>query len=687
MSVKDIFSWEAYQPPTNLHFDSHDDKRKYAFDLNVVAIDGEGYNTEDGDHHYDLIAATGADWEKYLGTTNVELTVGEIFEFLLGLTDKYGRALYFIYGGSYDFNMWVKRLPEKQLKQLRETGRTRYSHYKISWTPRREILIQDRLSWECKIVHRGKNKGKHRHNLKRRIHIYDVIGFFQSSFVKALEDWNTVDEQTLLDIAAMKKKRGSFTPEEKAEILKYCLKECHALVQLGTDFKAACTKANIRPTHWYGAGALAATLMRNHGIKQFIAEAPEVKKVWTHAYFGGRTEVSYQGRLPLHGAYQYDINSAYPTAMFELLPCLVHGEWRHLDHADQDSYKKYFYSIWRVQWNTHGKEWNPFPWRAKDGRIFYPDSGHGWYHKVEIDAAEKLYPDCVFSLFEGWAWIQKCKHRPFEFIKDRAEYRLKLKAESDPANKPLKLGLNSLYGKTAQTVGKNPPYQNFYWAGLITAATRAKLLDAMRFCSGHIYSVATDGLLSSVQIEELKVGPSLGEWEQTKVVEGFIVRPGVYKWLDPYGKWHYGTRGFSRDEADWNAIEYIWDYLPVETPWKFKATRFITLSAALNRGDKWREVFGKWITEERRLSFVPTMGTRTYGMGQEDTSGWLTRWGTPFKSQSPHMAFNRGGFQPLKYECHCSDQFAAGVSTMYERVKEGEIKAYQDHAVDEDQPS
>lgn len=685
MTVK----WEPYNQEerrlNNLFFhDVSHRTNRHAFDLPVVAIDGEGYNTADGDHHYDLIAATGANWEEYKDTTNVELTTEDIFEFLLSLPEKYGKALYFIYGGSYDFNMWVKRLPDRCLQQLIERGRTRWHHYVISWTPKREILIQDKLSWGCKIVSRGKNKGKHRHTTKRKIHIYDVIGFFQSAFVKALEDWNTVDEQTLLDIAAMKKKRGTFTPEEKAEILVYCLKECHALVQLGEDFKKACTKAGIRPYHWYGAGALAATLMRNFGVKQFMGELPpEIKRIATHAYFGGRTEISWQGRIPEQGAYQYDINSAYPTAMWSKVPCMVHGEWRQFKHVTKQNYKNE-YSMWLVKWNTHGKEWSPFPWREQGGRIFYPDNGFGWYHKIEIDAAERLYPDCVFKIYEGWAWISNCTHKPFEFIEKQAAYRLRLKADGDPANKPLKLGLNSLYGKTAQTVGSSP-YQNFYWAGLTTAFTRARLLEAMRYTSGHIYSVATDGLISSVEIDELPVGPNLGQWERTRVIEGLLVRPGVYKWLDPKRKWHYGTRGFSRDEADWKAIENIWDNLPIETKWKFDATRFYTLSAAKHRGANWRDYFGKWKTEERSLSFVPTLGTRTYGMGQEDLSGHLTRWGLPFKYRSPHAAFNRR-FQPLKNDCHCYDGFTAGVSAMYAKVHEEGASAYQTYALDEDQP-
>ena len=637
-----------------------------AIDLPVVGVDGEGYNSADKDHHYDLIAAAGDDWVDYV-SEDYELSPDQIFEFLLQLPEKHGQSLFFIYGGSYDFNMWVKRLPERCLKQLASKGKTRYKHYKLQWIPKREFLLQDKTSWDCKIHKRGKHAGEHQHTFKRKIHIYDVIGFFQMSFVKALEDWKTIDEATIKHIASMKLLRGEFSSVPKETILAYCLDECKLLVKLGNQFRAACNRAEIKPYHWYGAGALAATLMRNHGIKAFIQEAPEVRRWWAHAYFGGRTEISHQGRLP-NGGYQYDINSAYPSIIAEL-PCLVHGEWR-FHNSPRDNYTRYQYGIWRVKWNTHGKLWSPFPYRDKKGRIFYPDRGEGYYHRIEIDAAEKLYPDCVFEILDGWTFEPHCNHKPFSFVYEKAQYRLQLKLDGDAANKPLKLGLNSLYGKTAQTIGKSPPYQNFFWAGYITASTRAKILDAIRYCTGTIYSIATDGIMSSIDIPELKVGTNLGEWERTKIVEGLLVRPGVYKWLDDRGKWHYGTRGFGLDEARWEQIEQIWDEGKLLRRWKFNATRFIGLRQALHRGINWRDFFGKWVTEERHVSYVPTLGTRT--------------WDTEYLDWIP---INVPSFVTLKLSCHCKhNSVVNGISNMYVRLREEDFDDLIKFLIDEEQP-
>src|SRR5215510_14470941 len=162
-------------------------------DVPIVAIDGEVYNDKDRDHHYDPIAAAGENWTEHL-CDNVELSPKEIFEFLLSLPEKHGKALYFIYGGSYDFNMWVKRLPDRNLKMLALTGRTRWKQYRISWKPKREIYIQDVTSLEYKLNPKAKTKrDKYTKKYHRTIHIYDVIGFFQMSFVAALKDWKITD--------------------------------------------------------------------------------------------------------------------------------------------------------------------------------------------------------------------------------------------------------------------------------------------------------------------------------------------------------------------------------------------------------------------------------------------------------------------------------------------------------------
>lgn len=638
-----------------------------ALDVPIVAIDSEGYNGPDKKHRLDLIAAAGIDWVDHKANPD-QLTPNEIFEFLLSLPENYGKALYFIYGGSYDATMWLKQLDDGAIKRIRLWNCTRWGHYFIRYIPRREFIIYDIRSLKITIIKRGKNAGKKKRVYARRIHIYDVIGFFQMSFVKALEDWKITDQETIDRIAKMKGQRGNFSEVENAKILAYCLEECQLLVKLGNEFRKACIEADIKPQHWYGAGALAASLMRKYGIKNHISQPPkEANEYIKRAYFGGRTEVSYQGRLP-NGGWQYDINSAYPTAMCNL-PSLANASWK-TGLISATDFNKYEFSIWHIKWKCHGKLWGPFPWRHPDGRIFYPDAGEGFYHKIEIDAALKLYPDCDFEIMDGMAVVPNTDYKPFFFIEDRAAYRLKLKADGNPANKPLKLGLNSLYGKTAQTIGDNPPYQCFMWSGYTTATTRAKLLDAIRYCNGTIYSVATDGLISSTEIDELAVGKSLGTWERTKIIQGMIIRPGVYKWLDDTDNWHYGTRGFQRDELLWEDIERKWDEGYADSEVTYQATRFIGIKQALARGEKWRDYLGEWILQTRKLNFRPADNTREADI--------------PYKH--PGLAKRTTDWVRLNLGCNCEFDTFKGPSAMYVKLNEEETEEGRNLLIDEDQP-
>src|SRR5215472_13484339 len=270
-------------------------------DLPIVAIDSEGY-TADKKHRLDLLAAAGEDWTDYVANPE-RLSPEEMFEFLLSLPEKYGKAIYFIYSGSYDATMWLKQLPPWFIRKWKKYGIARWKHYLIKWVPRREFIIYDKLSRVDHKITRGKDAGKWRHYYTRKIHIYDVFGFFQMSFVRALEDWKITDQETIDRIASMKGQRGNFSEVEKSKILDYCLEECQLLVKLGNEFRKACIDAGIKPQHWYGAGALASTLMRQYGVKNHISEDPKASPYIKRAYFGGRTEISYQGRLP-RGGYQ-----------------------------------------------------------------------------------------------------------------------------------------------------------------------------------------------------------------------------------------------------------------------------------------------------------------------------------------------------------------------------------------------
>ena len=137
--------------------------------------------------------------------------------------------------------------------------------------------------------------------------------------------------------------------------------------------------------------------------------------------------------------------------------------------------------------------------------------------------------------------------RPFEFIRDRFLERRRIQEQSERAGKydirekAIKLALNSIYGKLAQSVGtqgKVPPLANPYYAAATTAYCRRRLVEAALIDPHSIVFFATDCVVSTRELHGLarvrRKGDvvNLGDWEYCEADGGLFVLSGVYT----YGK-------------------------------------------------------------------------------------------------------------------------------------------------------
>jgi hypothetical protein len=123
-----------------------------------------------------------------------------------------------------------------------------------------------------------------------------------------------------------------------------------------------------------------------------------------------------------------------------------------------------------------------------------------------------------------WIAHQECDCQLFRWINDLYEERRRLGSKT--RGYPLKLGLNSLYGKMAQRCGRGP-YHDPVSAGFITAITRARLVEAIGQDPHSVVMVATDAGLSTRQLS-LDIGERLGQREEKIWPDLFIAQPGVY---------------------------------------------------------------------------------------------------------------------------------------------------------------
>jgi len=501
--------------------------------------------------------------------------------------------------------MWLKDMPERPAERLYrpdvmgwkdEKGTPRYSPYS-KWAFRR-------LGSEFSIIESIYGLGARTDDKKRRsIAVWDIWKFFQGSFVKALTDWKILSQSDLDHMEAMKKKRSTFDADSITdEIIAYCLSECEAGVALMTKLDATCRRLGFPLRRYDGAGSLAAAMLRAWEVDKYQAPvADKMKRPVACAYFGGRFEIGAHG-LMREPVYQYDINSAYPAVIREL-PCLACAKWL-------PSTEVQYYGLYEVEWKLPQPcRWGSLPHRNKRGEITYPSEGSGWYWGSEILAGERLYPGS-HHIRQGWKMVSECRHHPFAEVPNVYAQRQALGKNAEGI--VLKLGLNSLYGKTAQSVGQ-PKYANYIWAGMITAGCRAMLLDAVRVAGPErVLMMATDSILTDCEVSlPGSKEKRLGEWDSSYSAGGIlIIQPGITIAYDADMVGTYKSRGLGKAEfarhAD--AARRRWHSLGLFGAFTARSHRFVGIKSALARGKY--ETRCRWVDVESTLKYMP--GSKRY---------------------------------------------------------------------------
>jgi hypothetical protein len=202
------------------------------------------------------------------------------------------------------------------------------------------------------------------------------------------------------------------------------------------------------------------------------------------------------------------------------LPCPLHTRWEHEPRTNRLPKDSLYLA--KVSFSHPDGPWCGLPFRQK-GTLFWPLQGTGWYWSPEIEAAQRhLQADII--IHDLWIAHQTCDCQPFGWVDALYEKRRRLGRKT--RGYPVKLGLNSLYGKMAQRCGRGP-YHDVVSAGLITSITRARLIEAIGQDPQSVVMVATDAVFSTRPLS-LDIGDKLGQWEEKVWPDLFIAKPGVY---------------------------------------------------------------------------------------------------------------------------------------------------------------
>jgi DNA polymerase family B len=487
------------------------DTRGYRDRKYWVGLDGEGIGRKP--HRYVYLAYSDAEGSHTDSIRdNSGLRTSACFEFLLSLPTDARVAGFYL---GYDWTMIMRDMPKRAIYELLRPELRHMPSDEGSYL--RPVRWRDyKINYQARTV-RIKRKD-------RSVTIWDVGPFFQSSFVKALEAWG-IGKDHIETIRRMKDKRSQFTEDDDIET--YCLKECALLAKLTTELDEAHKDAGLPLRSWHGPGATANMALKKMGIREKRGIIPRpVQQLALHAFFGGRFEHATVGKVG--DVFGYDIVSAYPYETYNL-PCLEHAIWERT--TDIRAIESNPQALVSFQVDDCGEQyWGPLPCRMRDGTIVWARggfTGHCWGQ--EYLEASKAWKGIRFQ--DAWVLKRDCNCIPFAMVLEW--FRERERIGKDGKGKALKLVLNSIYGKLAQSVGR-PQYRSIIWAGMITSGTRTRLLNIIAQNPYNVVATATDGLSTREPItigDAPLAGERLGSWEEKRHPNMILVRPGIY-WSD-----------------------------------------------------------------------------------------------------------------------------------------------------------
>lgn len=506
--------------------------------LLFVGIDSEGMG--DGlDHRPVLLScgrayisdADGLDWERVFSFLYDQFRIGGV-----------------VYGGfylSYDFTQWLRSLPAERARMLlTPAGKAKRKRRTLEGEFYFPLYVGD---WEVDIL--GMKRLKIRPKGESRwMYICDSGPFFQCSFLKAIDPdkWTDpiVTPEEFAQIEEGKERRSIAVLDD--EMIAYQQLEIDVWERLMAELQAGLRAIGIRltPRQWFGPGQVAQAWLKGTDAptgKELRELAPDwYLEAARCTYFGGWFEIMAHGIIPGE-SHVYDINSAYPYIIAHL-PCLRHGRFRHgngqpendpgsmcivraiassyapADFADAD-----YPGTRPVGAMLH---------RDSHGRIYRPIRTRGYFWLHELRAAERA--GCIGNIeYEEWWAYDPCDCPPPLAAVEELYYERQRVGKNTVLGKAIKLLINSIYGKFAQSIG-SPIFGNPIYASLITAGCRTMILDAIATHPGgvqNVLMVATDGICFLDSHPSLPISGDLGDWDHSVHENLCLYKPGMY-WDD-----------------------------------------------------------------------------------------------------------------------------------------------------------
>ena len=461
----------------------------------VIALDTE---TIDGD-----IVVIADSHGNYLENFTPE----ELIDFLF--SKRYHGKWTFFWNLGFDAMVILKTLGEKIIISQYRAGKPfqiQFGNYTINYIDNKSLSI---------------TKG-HKSSV-----FFDIAQFFEFKKLDVAyqENIGSLSKQYL----SMKEQRSNFTKSyykrNKKRVREYCIQDCKRTQELSQYWvNIFYDTFDFYPNRFTSTGYLAEKCLLNNNvdIPKFDEIPLPIQELAWNAFSGGRMEILKRGFIGT--AYSYDINSAYPYA-FSLIPNLRTGQWVE----SKKILKNALIGFFKINVNIpEGQRISPLPFRTSTG-LYFPV---GKFETVTTLAELKTIPPTQYTILQGWQYVDDSPTLPYQdFVHPIYEKRMQMKKEKNPLQLPLKIILNSTYGKMAQRVGNR--IGNIFCpviASTITGTARAMLYEFVKQhkLEDSIVSFATDSIITTQKLD--MDSNRLGQFKLDNMADDvYIIQTGFYR--------------------------------------------------------------------------------------------------------------------------------------------------------------
>ena len=452
-----------------------------------------------------------------------DITPENLIRFLF--QKRYQGTWNFFYNITFDSEVILKVFGEEILYNYKRTRKLKFAieDYKLDYIPSKILAIR---------------KGHH------STVFFDIAQYYHASLTNAYQqNIGTLDESYL----KIKQKRSAFSRNYYLRYMKkvkdYCIQDCILTKELTNHWTDLFYDAfGFYPMRWISSGYLAEKVLINNNIPlpKFDQIPYKIQDIAWSSYFGGRFEVLKRGFIGT--AYIFDINSAYPYAL-SIIPDFFSDNKKHNWKKSKKILENALLGFFKIESKIPNEKYVP-PFPFNDGRLIFPSGKFQTFCTLaELKAVQNPK---YYKILESWQYCDDHPSYPYkDFVESTYQKRLSLKQAQNPLQLPLKIILNSIYGKTGQKVNRR--IGNIFSPVIFSSITGIARSMLYRFVMENniekdVVFFATDSVCTTRKLDYNS--DKLGEFSYDNSADDvYVLQNGFYRFNEKWKQRGLGNLG------------------------------------------------------------------------------------------------------------------------------------------------